>query len=520
MRLSSLSLRQAQMRIRQAEASLETEIKPVTPVGASNPSRPSWLSADVALPRGPRPDVKVVVVRHSRGKKKCLFQRKENDKRCRCARYVYVAKERLRVPLGTGDHALAAQRAEEYADLRDITRVRQLQRDQEWDAVHSFQRVEVADGFDRFISAKQTAKDSDRNESDDVLSKYRTMKKQFLAFLANYNGMVPEVDRVYSFDQITHELLQDHWRPTWTARSYWSKVKYRDNVISLFHYAQSNRWMIDARKKGMNNQCECIACRMPRVQGKADVQPKLPFNRLPRKHGGDREWQFREILDAALNRFATPERPAQGRRLATFLHVMRYSGARISDVALMARTAIDENGYWRYKALKNKRWCEVQLPPHVIDLLRVLPAAPDSHPDYFFWSGDSERQNAADPWQRDMALLWPLVDARRAEFHQFKDADGIERLGIRDDITGNMVKLGSHLFRNTFTVACRVYSRMGWDRIAQLIGDDQRTVEQHYGPYTEDVKESEVAVEYLCEYRAALIASAVTGKIDVRGEIA
>jgi len=31
---------------------------------------------------------------------------------------------------------------------------------------------------------------------------------------------------------------------------------------------------------------------------------------------------------------------------------------------------------------------------------------------------------------------------------------------------------------------------MGWDRIAQLIGDDQRTVEVHYGPYTEDVKES------------------------------
>ncbi len=67
---------------------------------------------------------------------------------------------------------------------------------------------------------------------------------------------------------------------------------------------------------------------------------------------------------------------------------------------------------------------------------------------------------------------------------------GIERLGIRDDITRNMVKLGSHLFRNTFTVACRIYSRMGWDRIAQLIGDDQKTVEDHYGPYTEDVKES------------------------------
>jgi hypothetical protein len=31
---------------------------------------------------------------------------------------------------------------------------------------------------------------------------------------------------------------------------------------------------------------------------------------------------------------------------------------------------------------------------------------------------------------------------------------------------------------------------MGWDRIAHLIGDDQKTVQDHYGPYTEDVKES------------------------------
>ncbi len=128
--------------------------------------------------------------------------------------------------------------------------------------------------------------------------------------------------------------------------------------------------MIDGRKKGMNNQCECIACRMPRVQGKADVQPKLPFNRLPRKHDGDREWQFRLILDAALNKFISMGRPQQGRRLATFLQVMRYSGARISDTALMARTAIDENGYWRYQALKNKRWCEAQLPRMCIDFRR------------------------------------------------------------------------------------------------------------------------------------------------------
>jgi|SRR5579871_3000064 len=120
----------------------------------------------------------------------------------------------------------------------------------------------------------------------------------------------------------------------------------------------------------------------------------------------------------------------------------------------------------------------------------TLPDAADSQPDYFFWSGKSEKKNAADPWQRDLATLWPLVDTKRAQFHRFKDGEGIVRLSIRDDITGNLVKLGSHLFRNTFTVARRVYSLMGWDRIAQLIGDDQRTVEVHYGPYTEDVKES------------------------------
>jgi hypothetical protein len=188
---------------------------------------------------------------------------------------------------------------------------------------------------------------------------------------------------------------------------------------------------------------------MPRVIGKADVQPKLPFNRNPRKHGGDIEWQFREILDAALLRFTAPDRPNQGRRLATFLQVMRYSGARISDTALMARTAIDENGFWRYQAVKNRKWCEVQLPPHVIELLGALPPAADSHPDYFFWSGNSERKNASDPWQRDLADLWPSVDAHRAQFHRFKDHDAVERLGIRDDITGNIVKLGSHLLRNT-----------------------------------------------------------------------
>jgi hypothetical protein len=64
---------------------------------------------------------------------------------------------------------------------------------------------------------------------------------------------------------------------------------------------------------------------------------------------------------------------------------------------------------WSLYRTKTGNAVTVLLPPHVAQQLRNVPPGLDAHPDYFFWSGNGQRNKAASTWQKALRRLWTLV---------------------------------------------------------------------------------------------------------------
>jgi integrase len=501
----NLDAMQAEMRGRHIVASTTETSEPTLPeiCSTSDPELPysrDWETFLADQVPGARPDAVAYVLRH---KPSCKGTKKYGDKRCECPKWGYVNRERNRFSLFTNHWEIAEARIAQYRDRRDVAAVREQQRAAEWDAIHSYKRMKIADGVPLLINAKLTGKVAMMDEAgkirDIATSKIRTYINHLQNFLKTYNAAHPNAAPVEYFDQITTALLQDHWRPTWTATTINSKNNQRTYVISVFHYAMEQHWMPDTRKMGLQGGCQCIACKLHPVDGVALTQPKLPFDMPSKKHRHP-EWQTRHIL-AACKKLNSESRPHCGTRLAALIQVGLWSGARIVDAVLMAKSAVDlETGMWSFQPLKTRnrtgKTVTTQLPPHVCQLLRDLPAA-DSHPAYFFWTGDSTPQNGPDPWHRDLAMLWPLVD-EQAQVHRYLVTKGKTReqdvwaWGMQDPAKGNRwSKVSFHSFRNTFAVRCRISGAgMSFTRIAELLGDSEAIVIKHYAPYTQGVEDA------------------------------
>lgn len=370
--------------------------------------------------------------------------------RCACPKHVYVKQARYREALGTIDWEEAQRKAKEWADAHDPELIEKRAEKHR----KAISRQLIPEAFDLFIQAKNKGSDS-----DPVLSKFRTMKKDFTEFLAKWNTGKPPAEHIRYIDQVTTSLLEDHWRPTWFRGkgSYWSRTKRREQARSFFKYCVERQWISVNPAKGM----QVIR------RNKKELSPTPPFS----------EKQYDAVLDGcALYEASFRDRNGKqlvitNNRLAAIIEVMRWCGPRISDASLMRRDAIGSDGVWRYVALKNGAECQVPVPAEVLQRLEQLPLTPALDNAYYFWSGKSKRQNAADPWQRALARLWPSCDPIVNE--------------VIDKRNKVKVQPSSHMFRNTFAVECRKQG-LSYAEIGEAIGDDEQTVKDHYSAYCED----------------------------------
>jgi hypothetical protein len=135
-----------------------------------------------------RPEVEVIVYRH---RPTCKFSAPDKLGRCSCRKHLYVREARLRIATGKKSWEAAREFAAQWQDANDPAKIKR--REQAAKEQASLKLID--DAFDDFIAAKKSASD---NPDGFVAteSKFRTLKKQLLIFLAKSNNGLHETERV------------------------------------------------------------------------------------------------------------------------------------------------------------------------------------------------------------------------------------------------------------------------------------------------------------------------------------
>jgi hypothetical protein len=101
-------------------------------------------------------------------------------------------------------------------------------------------------------------------------------------------------------------------------------------------------------------------------------------------------------------------------RLRALVLLLRYSGLRIMDAAMLSRDRI-KDGRLMLRTAKTGTVVHLPLPPSVIQALDACPGKP-----YPFWTGVSKPKSAAFVWQRSLAKLFKLAGIQDAHAHRFR----------------------------------------------------------------------------------------------------
>jgi integrase/recombinase XerD len=408
------------------------------------------------IPFDTRPEVEVIVYRH---RSTCKFTAEDKLGQCKCRKHLYVRSTRQRISAKTRSWETARQRAQEWADAHDPALIKRREEEAREAAIHKT----VEDAFDEFIAVKESASANPEGFSA-TRSKYTTIKKQLVDFLAQRNSGRKEAERILYTHQITPELL-NQWMATWKTKTYWSKAKRRDNVVAFFDFALDQNWIKATVAKDRGNP----ARKMAKIAGrKSSSIPTLPFT--PK--------QFAAVLAATLHYADSLETVNKaeirnkGQRLHALVNLMRWSGLAITDAVTLDRSRLDGNDRLELYRTKTENAVTVLLPPHVARELRNVPPGPEAHPEYFFWSGKGQRNKAASTWQKALRRLWKLVTPP---------------LDLRDR-RGKRIRPKSHMFRNTFAVEL-LKKGVSLNHIAMLLADTPEIVKEHYYPWVPELQQ-------------------------------
>jgi integrase/recombinase XerD len=268
--------------------------------------------------------------------------------------------------------------------------------------------VTIEDWRDQFIKNART-----ENVSEETLRKYTLLFKQLMSFAEDKGIRTPA--------SLDLESLQQ-FRNSWKDKSL-SKAKKQERLRSVFKFATARKWI-----------SENPALQLGRI--KVEKTQQLPFS----------SDEMTEILKAA--KTAGPE-------IYTFILIMRFSGLRISDVAMLRRDSLEGN-HLVLRTEKTGTPVKVLLPQVVADALRKIAK---TNAEYFFWDGRSKLVSVTDLWR-----------SRR----------------IKPVFTAAKIKNGHpHRFRHTFAVELlKQGTRAG--TVAILLGNTEQIVIKHYSAWVKE----------------------------------
>lgn len=241
---------------------------------------------------------------------------------------------------------------------------------------------------------------------------------------------------VFVVSGLTREVLTGY--ASTFERSYQSSVtrsKVRERCRTFLRFCYEAQWL------------ERVPA-MPRI--KVEARPTLPLSAE----------DFLHLLASIPVGLPHPQAARKRVRVRALFLVMRWSGLAIRDALGLKRTdLIPGPGFYRVvtKRQKTKTDVSVPIPTHVAE--EVL-AVPNSHPDYLFWTGNSDPGNHATKWQT--RYVAPV----------FKAA------GLYGD--GRMV---SHRLRDTFAVDL-LEKGVPLEEVSKALGHTSiKTTEKHYSAW-------------------------------------
>jgi integrase/recombinase XerD len=253
----------------------------------------------------------------------------------------------------------------------------------------------------RLDAAIATYLDAKRNRklAEATIYKLRTVfEKQLLRWAAH---------RGYRYlHELTPPRLLD-WQGTWKDAPLAASKKYQ-TVVGFFYFCIRMKWMSENPMKALDAP-------------KAKQTPTLPFE----------EAEVDAIL-AACDRFSIKGIYGEGNRprLRAMVLLLRYSGLRIRDAVTLRRNRI-RNGKLLLYTQKTGVPVFVPLPDGCLEALLHVP---NTHPDYFFWSGNGLAKSAVADWQRSLSRLFESANVR-GHAHMFRDtfAIGLLLAGVTID---------------------------------------------------------------------------------------
>lgn len=238
------------------------------------------------------------------------------------------------------------------------------------------------------------AKIEGENLSNETVRKYKTLFDQLDTFSTKKG--------VRYVDELNYEMLMA-FRQEWNDGPL-STSKKLERLRSIMNFAIDREWVTKNAAKMIKS---------PKVK----QSPTLPFTA--------------EEMQTILKTASDP-------MMRAFILVMRFSGLRISDTAMLAIDRVKDNKITLYQA-KTGEPVAVKIPQMVTDELQTMEA---KSAKYFFWSGTSSSRTLVSVWGEKLRSLFKKAGIATGHSHRFRDTFAVNLLSAGVSIDDVSTLLG------------------------------------------------------------------------------
>jgi len=312
----------------------------------------------------------VVYTKHSAT---CPQKANKFSRRCKCRKWIYITRERRRIPAKTRSWEQAERQARQMtgeataADFGGQT-VRQ--------AVKLF----LEDKAQQALSKNWEGKLKREMRS---LDEWSTRK-----------GLV-------LLSELSLQRLEQ-FRTEWKGAPV-TRRKRQERLRSFFLYCHKHKWVT-----------ENVAANLSLIR--VTDPPTLPLT----------QEQFASVLAAVPQYNArASDRVWRRQRATAMLLLLRWSGLRLGDASRLERAKLSRDGELLLYMQKTGESVYVPLPPNVVRCLRNLK---NPNPQYFFWNGTSAKDSTVVRWWTTLKAIFTAAGLPDAHPHMLRDTFAVELL--------------------------------------------------------------------------------------------